>query len=252
MSMIRHNEFSFHENFIMFKRVQHLHLIINWLFSYSQTEPTCATHIFRLLLQRLQLKAKWGFSKFLFHATVDRDEVSKDSEKCLFNITHFQILLPLISSMTASSPTFLRTLAYFFPLSPAKFFSLGLPSIVYEGCRIQKRCLVVRMKEASKSASQAKQGGRNRRRKNFLTEVCAFSPHPPATLPVMPCRRTVGWEGEKLFSLNFEVHTHIKRLRFRKTSWAGFIPKYPNGLIYIGFYDNTHLKSRHRLRRQNK
>ena len=208
MTMITHNEFNFHKNFIMFKRVQHLHLIINWLFSYSQTQATCATHIFRLLLQRLQLKVlnyaqqNWGFSKFLFQTTVDRDEVSgvsKDSEKCLFNITHFQIL-PLISSMTASplQRSFLRTLAYFFPLSPAKFFSLGLPSIVYEGCRIQKRCLVVRMKEASKSASeaklnQAKQGGRNRRRKNFLTEVCAFSPHPPATLPVMPCRRTVGW-----------------------------------------------------------
>ena len=43
------------------------------------------------------------------------------------------------------SPCFLSTLAYFFPLSPAKFFSLGLPSIVYEGCRIQKRCLVLRI-----------------------------------------------------------------------------------------------------------
>ena len=44
-----------------------------------------------------------GFQSFLFQTTVDRDEVSgvsKDSEKCLFNITHFQIL-PLISSMTA-------------------------------------------------------------------------------------------------------------------------------------------------------
>ena len=37
------------------------------------------------------------------------------------------------------------TYAYFFPLSPAKFFSLGLPSIVYEGCRIQNRCLVLRI-----------------------------------------------------------------------------------------------------------
>ena len=145
----------------MFKRAQHLNLwIINWLFSYCQTQAACATRSFRLLLQVLQLKvlnstAKWGFAKFLFQTTVDRDEVSgvsKDSEKCLFNITHFQIL-PLISSMTASplQRSFLRTLAYFFPLSPAKFFSLGLPSIVYEGCRIQKRCLVVRMKEAQAS-----------------------------------------------------------------------------------------------------
>ena len=203
----------------MFKRVQHLHLIINWLLSNSQTEPTCATHTLRLLLQRLQLKVlncaqqNGGFQSFCFKPllTEMRCQGCQKIQKSVCSISpmHFQIL-PLISSMPASPPTFLRTLAYFFPLSPAKFFSLGLPSIVYEGCRIQKRCLVVRMKEASKSASQAKQGGRNRRRKNFLTEVCAFSPHPPATLPLMPCRRTVGWEGEKLFSLNFEVHTYQK------------------------------------------
>ena len=151
---------------------------------------------------------KWVILKKHFSESFDTPDTSSQSTvvwKKNFE-THPSTHLWLLSLQIRS---FLRTLlAYFFPLSPAKFFSLGLPSIVYEGCRIQKRCLVVRMKEASKSSlparlSQAKQGGRNRRRKNFLTEVCAFSPHPPATLqPLMLCRHTVG------FSLNFEVHKY--------------------------------------------
>ena len=135
----------------------------------------------KVLLLGITINSLWSGWYWKKHFSESFDTPDTSSQSTVVWKKNFETLpsthLWLLSLQIRS---FLRTLlAYFFPLSPAKFFSLGLPSIVYEGCRIQKRCLVVRMKEAQARVSQAKpsQAGRKESKKKELFDwsLCLLS-----------------------------------------------------------------------------